>query len=56
MEKLIGMKNNINSKETNNEIKLRLAQLQQYIKLLNETKNSSSEDKIMNEEISNILY
>ena len=49
MEKLIGMKNNINSKETNNEIKLRLAQLQQYIKLLNETKNSSSEDKIMNE-------
>lgn len=49
MEKLIGMKTNVNSKETNNEIELRIGQLQQYLKLLRQVESNSSDEKIMNE-------
>ena len=49
MQKLVEMRANVNSKEANNEIKLRLEQLEQYLKLIEENKSSSNITKI-NEE------
>ena len=49
MQKLVKMRANVNSKEANNEIKLRLEQLEQYLKLIEENKSSSNSTKI-NEE------
>ena len=49
MDKLVNMRVNINSKEANNEIKLRLEQLDQYLKLLRETQSVSNDEIIRNE-------
>ena len=46
MQKLVKMRANVNSKEANNEIKLRLEQLEQYLKLLKKNQESSKNDNI----------
>ena len=46
MQKLVEMRANVNSKEANNEIKLRLEQLEQYLKLLKGNQASSKNDNI----------